>query len=116
MDAPQADPNWIDFLKYTLSAAVASVATGRPWTDPKTGTFSTQQGVQAIATWFLFGLGTAAAQEHYHQPFWITALFAATLALVGLPLITAAVQSGFALFLKARFGISDGGNGSDRKF
>ncbi len=111
MDAPQTDPTWIDFLKYTLAAAIASVAMGRPWIDPQTGTPSVPQSIQAIATWFLFGLGTAAAQEHYHQPFWITALFSATLALVGLPLISAALQSGFKLIVKARFGLTGGVDG-----
>ncbi len=94
----------MDYLKFTLAAAVASVAVGRPWSDPKTGAFSVQQLVQAIATWFLFGLGTAAAQQYFHQPVWITALFSATLSLVGLPLIAAAAQAGFKVVLKQRLG------------
>lgn len=93
---------------------VASIALGWRWTDPKTGAFSAGQTVQAVATWLIFGEGTAAAQEHFHQPFWITGLFAAGLSLVGLPLITAAVQSGFRIVLKSRFGITDGSNGSGK--
>lgn len=108
MDAPQADPTWIDLLKYSLIAMIASLAMGRPWADPKTGALSVPQTIQAVFTWLLFGVGTAAAQERFHQPFWITGLFAAGLSFVGLPVITTVVQTGFQLFVKAKFGASNG--------
>lgn len=114
MDAPQADPSWIEYLKYVLAACVVSVSIGKPGTDPANGTFSKWLFVQSIATWFVFGGITAAAQEYFHQPFWITMFFSGTLSLVGLAAIQTAVKSGFNLFLRNKFGITDGGAGNGK--
>lgn len=105
---PPSDPTWIDLFKYSVIALITSIAVGRPWADPQTGSFSAQQLIQSVAACIVFGIGTAGAQSKLQQPFWITGCFAGFLALIGLPAIVATAKAAWALFAKAKFGVPNG--------
>ncbi len=89
MNTPDPDPYWLETLELSIVAIIVSLARPVIWTDPKTGTFSLWQTVQAIATAVTIATLAAGSQEEWHFPWPITVVVAVFGSMVGIPVILA---------------------------
>lgn len=103
MNAPNG-PDWISYLEFSLIALVTALSRGLALTDPGTGRLAINNLIQAVATAMVIGVGAAAAQERWSQPFWLTGAVSAGLALVGLPIITTLLRTAVQAAAKSQLG------------